>query len=80
MVNIDKFHKKEILIQPPGEPREQHLGEARKKKLELHKMSKNTKILEGSIYIGAPCIDAFLSQLHMASKFQNISIGNFKTS
>ena len=30
---------KEILIQPPGEPREQHLGDVRPKKLELHKIS-----------------------------------------
>ena len=42
MVNIYKSHKKEILIQPPGEPREQHLGDVRQKK----------KLLEGSIYIG----------------------------
>jgi len=34
MVNIYKFHKKkEILIQPPGEPREQHLGDVRQKKV-----------------------------------------------
>ena len=26
MVNITKFCKKEILTQPPGKPREQHLG------------------------------------------------------
>ena len=32
MVNIYKSHKKEILIQPPGEPREQHLGDVRQKK------------------------------------------------
>ena len=39
MVNISKFCKKEILIQPPGEPREQHLGDVRPKKFELHKIS-----------------------------------------
>ena len=39
MVNIYKFHKKEILIQPPGEPKEQHLLEVRLKKFELHKIS-----------------------------------------
>ena len=39
MVNIYKFCKKEILIQPPGEPREQHLGDVRPKKFELHKIS-----------------------------------------
>ena len=38
-VNIYKFPKKEILIQPPGEPREQHLGDVRPKKFELHKIS-----------------------------------------
>ena len=39
MVNIYKFFKKEILIQPPGEPREQHLGDVRPKKFELQKIS-----------------------------------------
>ena len=39
MVNIYKFFKKDILIQPPGEPREQHLGDVRPKKFELHKIS-----------------------------------------
>ena len=38
-VNIYKFPKKENLIQPPGEPREQHLGDVRQKKFELHKIS-----------------------------------------
>jgi len=36
-VNIYKFWKKEILIQPPGEPREQRLGDVGPKKIELHK-------------------------------------------
>ena len=35
MVNTYKFCKKEILIQSPGEPREQHLGDVRPKKLKL---------------------------------------------
>ena len=39
MVNIYKFCKKEILIQPPGEPREQHPGDVRPKKFELQKIS-----------------------------------------
>ena len=43
MVNLYKFCKREILIQPPGEPREQHLGDVRPKKFELHKISKKTK-------------------------------------
>ena len=30
-VNIYKLHKKEILIQPPGEPQKQHLGDVRPK-------------------------------------------------
>ena len=30
---------KETFIQPPEEPREQHLGDVRPKKLELHKIS-----------------------------------------
>ena len=46
-----------------------------KKKFELHKISLKTNWLEGSIYI-----NALWGQLHLASKFQNISIGNFKTS
>ena len=45
MVNIYKFCKKEILIQPPGEPREQHLGDVRTKKFELHKMTGRVDIL-----------------------------------
>ena len=39
MVIIYEFPKKEILTQPPGEPREQHLGDVRPKKFELHKIS-----------------------------------------
>ena len=41
MVNIYKFHKKEILIKPPGEPREQHLGDP--KSLGYTKNSRKTK-------------------------------------
>ena len=33
MVNIYKFYKKVFLIQLPGEPREQHLGDIRQKKV-----------------------------------------------
>ena len=43
MVNIYKFCK--ILIQPPGEPREQHLGDVRPKKFELHKKTGRVAIL-----------------------------------
>ena len=39
MVDIYKFTKKGILIQPPGKPREQHLGDVRPKKFRLHKIS-----------------------------------------
>ena len=39
MVNLNKFCKREILIQLPGEPREQHLGDVRPKKFKLHKIS-----------------------------------------
>ena len=39
MVHIYKFCKKIFLIQPPGERREQHLGEVRPKKFELHEIS-----------------------------------------
>ena len=39
MVNIYKFHKDKTLIQTPGEPREQHLGDVRPEKFELHKTS-----------------------------------------
>ena len=31
--------KKKIFNQPPGEPREQHLGDVRPKKFKLHKIS-----------------------------------------
>ena len=31
MVNTYKIYNKEVLIQPPGEPREQHLGDIRPK-------------------------------------------------
>ena len=41
MVNIYKFCKKDFLIQPPGEPREQHLGDVWNKKLEQHKIVKD---------------------------------------
>ena len=44
MVNIYKFCKKEILIQQSGEPREQHLGDVRPKKFELHKFHKKKKM------------------------------------
>ena len=44
MVNIYKFCKKDILIQPPGEPREQHLGDVQTKKFELHKISLKNKM------------------------------------
>ena len=76
MVNIYKFYKKETLVQPPWEPREQHLGGVRPKKFELHK---KTKWLEGSIYIGTYFSDD-KDLISLASKFQNISLGNFKTS
>jgi len=35
LVSIYKFDKKEIKIQPPGEPRKQHLGEVRQGMLNL---------------------------------------------
>ena len=44
------FHKKEILIQPPGEPREQHLGDVQHKKYELQKISSRRNDWKG-IYI-----------------------------
>ena len=44
MVNTFKFCKKEILIQAPGEPQEQHLGDVRPKKFELHKISLKNKM------------------------------------
>ena len=43
MVNIYKFCKKEIFIQPPEEPREQHLGDIRPEKFELKKNSLKKK-------------------------------------
>ena len=49
MVNIYKFCKKKlILIQPPGEPREQHLGDVRPKKFhKLHKILWKTNDRKG---------------------------------
>ena len=37
------FCKKETLIQPPGEPREHHLGEIRSKKFDIKKLKKKKK-------------------------------------
>ena len=66
MVNIHKFHKTEILIQPPGEPREQHLGDVRQKKslsyTKFHKRQNDWK--------GRFILSHFLGLLHLASKFQ----------
>ena len=39
MVNIYKFYKEKMLIQPHGKPQEQHLGDVQPKKFELHKIS-----------------------------------------
>ena len=47
MVNIYKFCKKEILIQPPGEPRKQHLSDVRPKKFELHKIKRRQNYWKG---------------------------------
>ena len=59
MVNTYKFCKTKFLIQSPGEPWEQHLGDVALKKFELHKISLKTKWPEGSIYSGA-----FLRKIH----------------
>ena len=40
MVNTYKFCKKEILIQPPGEPTEQYLGDVKQKSLIYTKFHK----------------------------------------
>ena len=66
------------MIQPPGEPREQHLVDVRQKKFELHKISKISDENTGRVDIHI--LVHFLGQLHLSSKFQDISIGNFKTS
>ena len=47
IVNLYKFCKRDILIQPPGEPREQHLGDVRPKKFELHKIYKRRNDRKG---------------------------------
>ena len=44
MVNIYKFHKNFFLIQPPGEPREQHLGDVQQKKVSATQNFINTGI------------------------------------
>ena len=43
MIFIYKFCKKDILIQPPGEPREHHIGEARPENFVLHKRQYDRK-------------------------------------
>ena len=50
IVIIYKFCKKRNFIQPPGEPKEQHLGEVRSNKFVLQKIHKKTKLPEGSTY------------------------------
>ena len=47
MVNIYKFCKIEILIQPPGEPREQHLGDVRPKSSSYTKFHKRQNDRKG---------------------------------
>ena len=47
MVTIDKFYKNEILIQPPGDPREQHLGDVRPKSSSYTKFHKRQKDRKG---------------------------------
>ena len=46
------FCKKETLIQPPGEPREHHLGEVRSKKFDIQKLRKQKKTEGSIIYSG----------------------------
>ena len=66
MVIIYKFCKRDILIQPPGEPREQDLGDVRTKKFELHKILEKTKWPEGLIYSGA-----FLKKMQKSKKWSH---------
>ena len=47
MVNLNKFCKREILIQPPGEPREQHLGDVRPKSSSYTKFHKRQNDRKG---------------------------------
>ena len=47
MVNLNKFCKREILIQPPGEPREQHLGDVRPKSSSYTKSHKRQNDRKG---------------------------------
>ena len=47
MVYFYKFCKKEILIQPPGEPREQHLDDVRPIKFENTKFHKKQNDRKG---------------------------------
>ena len=47
MVNLNKFCKREILIQPPGEPREQHLGDALPKSSSYTKFHKRQNDRKG---------------------------------
>ena len=47
MVNLNKFCKREILIQPPGEPREQPLGDVRPKSSSYTKFHKRQNDRKG---------------------------------
>ena len=51
MVNVYKFCKKEILVQPPGEPREQHLGDVRPKKFEWKTSEQERKNVDFDLFI-----------------------------
>ena len=51
MVNTYKFCKKEILIQPSGEPQEQHLGDVRPQKVWATQNFIKTKMI--GLYSGA---------------------------
>ena len=77
MGNMNKFHKKEILLQPPGEPREQHLrSDVQQKKVRATENFIKDE-MTGRVYIYWRIFEANFIWL-LSSK--NFSFGNFKTS
>ena len=52
MLNIHKFCKKEILIQPPGEPRKPYLGDIPLKSLSYTKFQKSPSIIDNLSFPG----------------------------
>ena len=70
MVNTCKFCKKEILIQPPGEPREQHLGDVRPKSSSYTKFHKRQNYRKGQT--SRTCFFLQLLKLNSSAIYKSI--------